>query len=1024
MIEQLENRLMLIASLVNGTLTITSSVIGENYTVTLLGSNIVVDTAGDGFHAQYAQSSVTRLVITSIQANRAPNSTGDFFMIDPGITVPTTINASMGDDTIFAGGGDTIVNPIANPPSMPGNDGADFIEGGAGNDTLNGGGGRAVIGMTPAADDTIIGGGGNDLLLDGGSTDNANLGAIMIGGAGNDTIQGGPGRDIMDAGAGTDTLDYSTSAAGSGIDVVFPFAGPSAANATFDNTMPITAANFPFLGFGAVSRVGMAFQVTEHDQLYDGLGSLSTNQLTYNNITANDVNLLNDDNVEVILGSNRTDDIDVSFKSAAYTIIGNDGIDTINGGSGNDVIDLGNVSNQNAAGIGRDGTNNFDNANGGAGNDTINGGGTVDAIDGGVGNDSLFGNAGNDQIAGGVGNDILDGGIGNDLLVGDEGDAGLGVTVGDGNDTLLGGAGGPNDKDTLQGDGGIDTADYSGRTTAVQISFDMQHDDGDATVIQPDLSVGEQDFVTESTEVALGGSANDLLTSTVDLVGRQLDGNGGNDTLLSGTGSDALNGGAGNDSIVTGRGADSVDGGAGIDILDYSSFTLGVNVSLDAVGNDGVAGDNANVDNIESLLGGSGADNLDMSGSNANVSVNGNNGNDTITGSQGNSTLNGGNGNDVIHGGPGTAMIHGDAGNDTLDGTGGPDTLDGGTGGDDMNGDGNDLVDYSARTGNVNVSFDDQANDGEASEGDNIHDGVSTVMGGSGDDTLTATVNSKTLYGLNGNDTIQGGSGDDRLVGGNGDDSINGGSGRDTLIGGAGADIMLGGGGVDSVSYYNSSQAVIAKIDGLPDSGSKGEDDTIGTDIYNLTGGTGNDQLFGTKHANILDGGAGNDSLVGFNGNDLLTGDAGSDTLNGGNNNDTLDGGLNGDRLIGGKGIDTADYSSRTTNLSLSIDNRANDGATGEFDKIDADVEVLLGGSGNDRISAGAFPVTINGGAGNDTIRGGPGADSLIGGLGSDSIVGNVGGDTIVANDGVADTINAGSGADSILQDVGLDTVV
>src|SRR6185436_12481385 len=88
-------------------------------------------------------------------------------------------------------------------------------------------------------------------------------------------------------------------------------------------------------------------------------------------------------------------------------------------------------------------------------------------------------------------------------------------------------------------------------------------------------------------------------------------------------------------------------------------------------------------------------------------------------------------------------------------------------------------------------------------------------------------------------------------------------------------------------------------------------------------------------------------------GNDVLTGGAGHDRLDGGTGDDVLDGRGGADFMIGGSGIDTVDYSSRTGDLLVSIESGAatpNDGETGERDSVDATVEVVLGGAGNDLI--------------------------------------------------------------------------
>jgi Ca2+-binding RTX toxin-like protein len=89
---------------------------------------------------------------------------------------------------------------------------------------------------------------------------------------------------------------------------------------------------------------------------------------------------------------------------------------------------------------------------GNGGNDTIAGGDANDTVQGGTGNDSLLGGSGNDLVEGGAGNDTIDGDAyrseGDDTLRGGDGDDiiyGFGgndnLEGGTGNDTLIGGTG-------------------------------------------------------------------------------------------------------------------------------------------------------------------------------------------------------------------------------------------------------------------------------------------------------------------------------------------------------------------------------------------------------------------------------------------------------------------------------------------------------------------------------------------------------------------------------------------------------
>lgn len=67
-----------------------------------------------------------------------------------------------------------------------------------------------------------------------------------------------------------------------------------------------------------------------------------------------------------------------------------------------------------------------------------------------------------------------------------------------------------------------------------------------------------------------------------------------------------------------------------------------------------------------------------------------------------------------------------------------------------------------------------------------------------------------------------------------------------------------------------------------------------------LSGGSGNDALFGGNMDDWLNGGSGADTLLGGYGNDRLAGDSGNDSLTGGRGNDFID---------GGSGWDAAFYS-------------------------------------------------------------------------------------------------------------------
>ncbi|MGH2837685.1 MAG: calcium-binding protein, partial [Thermoleophilaceae bacterium] len=126
-------------------------------------------------------------------------------------------------------------------------------------------------------------------------------------------------------------------------------------------------------------------------------------------------------------------------------------------------------------------------------------------------------------------------------------------------------------------------------------------------------------------------------------------------------------------------------------------------------------------------------------------------------------------------------------------------------------------------------------------------------------------------------------------------------------------------------------------------------------------------------------------TLSGGASNDVLYGGPGGGALKGAAGNDTLVPGAGADRLNGGDGNDYADYGARTQPLKLSLDDGANDGADGEGDDLRDDVESLIAGSGDDRITGSPAPNALWGMAGDDTVNGRDGADWLNGGTGFDT---------------------------------------
>lgn len=233
--------------------------------------------------------------------------------------------------------------------------------------------------------------------------------------------------------------------------------------------------------------------------------------------------------------------------------------------------------------------------------------------------------------------------------------------------------------------------------------------------------------------------------------------------------------------------------------------------------------------------------------------------------------------------------------------------------------------------------------------------------------------------------------------------------------------------------------------------------------------GGGNDQFRGGAGHETALGGPGNDSLGGSSGNDTLRGEDGNDAIAGSHGNDVEDGG-NGDdvigendddqgadEMIGGPGVDEAWFTNHSGGgMTLSMDDVANDGTSGEGDNLHSDFERIVGSWGGDTITGSAGSDRLDGYSGNDTISGGPGNDliegnseddvvfggegddTIYGGSGNDQVTGdggadnlfgdystcctNNGNDKVFAVDGVADAINCGGGADTLEADT-LDVV-
>jgi len=531
-----------------------------------------------------------------------------------------------------------------------GNDDANIITGGAGDDTLNGG----------AGNDTLNGSAGNDKLYGGLGND------VLNGGSGNDLLDGGAGDDVMTGGIGNDVYlvdfvgDRVIELAGQGTDEVRT---TLAAYTLGDNVENLTA-------------IGTDY--------FTGTGNALANVMTAG---AGGAKLMGGDGDDTLNGGAGVDTLEGG--AGKDKLYGGAGNDVLNGGAGDDLLDGGAGNDVMTGGIGNDvyvvdsvgdrvielagqGTDevrtmlaacmlgdNVENLTyNGTGFFTGTGNALANVLTAGNGGSRLSGGAGDDTLNGGAGADHLDGGAGADRMVG-----------GGGNDIYV-------------------ADDY--RDTVVELPG------GGTDEIRTALgafvltdNVENLTYTGTGMFQALGNALDNVMTGGPG--SNRMLGGAGNDTLIGGNSADVLDGGTGADRMVGGGGNDIYfvdnvgdqvveNAGGGIDTA-YSSitYTLSANVeNLQLFGGgviDGTGNELANtiIGNAVAnrLFGGAGNDMLFGGG-----------GDDMLDGGDSDDTLLGEDGNDTLYGGAGDDTLVGGAGNDALIGGAGADVLTGGTGTD------------------------------------------------------------------------------------------------------------------------------------------------------------------------------------------------------------------------------------------------------------------------------------------------------------------------------------------------------
>jgi Ca2+-binding RTX toxin-like protein len=989
-----------------------------------------------------ANQIVTHHVALLDATNGWKRSNDDRFDLEVyGIKYDSNLYGSMGNDRLFASGGD--------------------VYGLAGNDYIK---------SANFENTRLYGGTGNDTLIADYTND------YLDGGQGEDRLEGGDGDDIYVI----DSDDIIIELEGSGFDEVQSFDSIDLRGTRFNNIE-----NAKLLG----SAQGLELIGDEQDNLLEGNGSGSTlkglsgddtyiitnenDRIIENANEGNDtvVSLVNlyrlDDNIETIVSAGNN--LYLTGNRQSNYIVGDDGNNNLDGAADNDTLEGGkgddeyfvdseldiiieNVSagfdtvwvrsryelaaNANVevmkalSNIGVEMTaNDLDNLLVGAsGDDYLNGGAGQDSIYGDWGNDHLIGNSGNDLLSGGFGNDVLDGSVGTDTLIGGEGD-----------DTYI-----------------INTS----------------------SVIEEGLDQGNDTVVTSFTYTLASGSTIENITlsgnTTIDGTG-----NASSNRLTGNSANNILDGKSGNDTLAGGDGIDTLIGGLGDDTYVVDTLTDTITEL-----------ENGGIDTVQSsitytLSGLLNLENITLSGNNE-INANGNALNNILTGNRAKNVLDGGTGTDTLRGGSGddvyvvdsttdlieefedegidtiqtnVTYILGDhvenlvlTGSNAIDGTGNyldnfiignnaNNKLKGGLGNDTLQGgDGSDTYIVGQRL----EAWTLDANGQLVLPEDII---VESDSGQADIDTLKIAVDSSELSWLDFYRSIER-NGDDLLIFSNKyyDSEMEYQDGPYKTI--------------RIKNYFISNEFQVEKIE-FSDGVIQDISQVLINEGYRFQGSNNDDVMIGTNGVRLMYGGSGNDSLVGNAEQNTLYGEDGNDTLAGGAGNDYLYGGAGDDTYVfsQGNGIDLAEDTTsgadintikvnanlnqikltRTTNFSgntytepatshLNIEFIGNSADKLTFrswwsaNSTNQNRIIVLNDAVLDLVAieqmlqfnASTTGIDMRyGSSRNDTISGLQGNDLLIGLKGDDLLSGNEGNDVLYGNEG-NDTLNGNAGVDRL----------
>ncbi|MBW7900131.1 MAG: hypothetical protein H3C26_01520 [Rhodocyclaceae bacterium] len=385
-------------------------------------------------------------------------------------------------------------------------------------------------------------------------------------------------------------------------------------------------------------------------------------------------------------------------------------------------------------------------------------------------------------------------------------------------------------------------------------------------------------------------------------------------------------------------------------------------------------------------------------------------GNDRLIGDNSGEIIAGWDGDDIIYGRGGNDVIQGETGDDLLFGEMGDDILNGGAGNDHLDGGkGDDKYLFGRGDGHDTIWSQDET----AGKRDVLKLGEGIVQD---DLTLTRNVDDLILAVRNSNDRV--------------------------TVAGYFANDGRGPTSLEAIEFADGSSWDFEAIRAmLPSIGTEGDDRIRGYNTAEVIDGlNGNDVIEGMGGNDVIEGGIGNDAIYGGDGDDTLSGGRGNDTLSGDTGNDIYlfdlgDGQdtissydsnqAKQDVVLFKEGISPESISVRrqSNHLILKIDGtqdqltiqnyfyneggfnpygveaiRFADGTSWDFATVKTkslaateNSDYLVGTPGNDVIEALGGNDTLDGREGNDTLDGGTGNDTLDGGSGDDTYLFGIG---------------------------------